>query len=157
MWWLWAQLDPFQYAITARTQNARSWQNVHRTKNIFLYFFIELKTYHPFFIILTNTTLSTSLILVVGSMRVMWTSQWALLTVEFLWFSDRASEHGIRGTEVRFLMGTQNFFFVSRLWQDEKHLSPVLYQAQILLSLLFYLQGIDYSTIIFSSVLRILI
>ena len=35
----------------------------------------------------------------------------------------------IRGSEVRFLMGTQNFFFVPRSWQDEKkniflYLSP---------------------------------
>ena len=109
-----------------------------------------------FFILFTNTTLSTLLILAVCRTRVMWTSQWTLLTVESLWLSDRASEHGIRGTEVRFLIGTQNFFFVSRLWQDEKHLSPVLYQAQNLVSFLFYLQGIDYS-IIFSLVLRILI
>ena len=41
-------LDPFQYAIAARTQNACSWQNAHKTKNIFLYFFTELKTYHLF-------------------------------------------------------------------------------------------------------------
>ena len=49
MWCLWAQLDPFQHAITARTQNARSWQNAQKTKNIFLYFFTELKTYHLFY------------------------------------------------------------------------------------------------------------
>ena len=29
----------------------------------------------------------------------------------------------IRWSEVRFLMGTQNFFFVPRSWQNEKHLS----------------------------------
>ena len=34
-----------------------------------------------------------------------------------------ASERGIRCSEVRFLMGTQNIFFVPRSWQDEKHLS----------------------------------
>ena len=32
-------------------------------------------------------------------------------------------EHGIRRSEVRFLMRTRNFFFVIRSWQDEKHLS----------------------------------
>ena len=29
----------------------------------------------------------------------------------------------VRRSEVRFLMGTPNFFFVPRPWQDEKHLS----------------------------------
>ena len=41
----------------------------------------------------------------------------------------RASERGIRRSEVRFLTGTQNFFFVPRLWQNEKHLSLFLYRA----------------------------
>ena len=43
--------------------------------------------------------------------------------VQSLWLSGRASECEIRGSEVRFLMGTQNFFFVPRSWQDRKHLS----------------------------------
>ena len=34
--------------------------------------------------------------------------------VDYLWLSDRASERGIRRSEVRFLMGIQNFFFVPR-------------------------------------------
>ena len=34
--------------------------------------------------------------------------------VESLWLSGRASEHGIRMSEVRFPMGTQNLFFVPR-------------------------------------------
>ena len=34
--------------------------------------------------------------------------------------SGRALERGIRRSEVRFLMGTQNFFFVPRSWQYEK-------------------------------------
>ena len=42
--------------------------------------------------------------------------------VESLWLSGRASEHGIRMSEVRFPMGTQNLFFISRSWQDKKHL-----------------------------------
>ena len=43
--------------------------------------------------------------------------------VESLWFSGRASERGIRRSEVRFQKGTQNFFLVPRSRQDEKHLS----------------------------------
>ena len=31
----------------------------------------------------------------------------------------RSAECGMRRSEVRFLMGTQNFFFVPRSWQDE--------------------------------------
>ena len=42
------------------------------------------------------------------------------LTVESLWLSGRASERGIRRSEVRFLMRTQNFLSVPRSWQDEK-------------------------------------
>ena len=34
----------------------------------------------------------------------------------------RNSEHKTRMNEVRFLIGTQNFFFVPRQWQDEKQL-----------------------------------
>ena len=36
------------------------------------------------------------------------------LNVESLWLSGRASERGIRKSEVRFFMGTQNVFFVPR-------------------------------------------
>ena len=43
----------------------------------------------------------------------------------------RASERGIRRSEVRFPTGTQNFFFVPRLWQNEKHLSLFLYRKLI--------------------------
>ena len=46
------------------------------------------------------------------------------------WLSGAASECGIRRSEVRFLMGTQKFFFVLRLWRDEKHLSLFLYWSQ---------------------------
>ena len=34
----------------------------------------------------------------------------ALLTIGSVWLSSRASERGIRRSEIRFLMGTQNFF-----------------------------------------------
>ena len=39
--------------------------------------------------------------------------------------------------KVGFLMGTQNFFFVPRLWQDEKTSFLILHWAQNLPSLLF--------------------
>ena len=58
-------------------------------------------------------------------------------SLESLWLSGRASECGILRSEVWFLMGTQNFFFVPSSWQDKKHLSLFLYRAQNLLSLLF--------------------
>ena len=45
------------------------------------------------------------------------------LTIESLWLSGGAPERGIRRSGVRFLMGTQNFFFVLRSWQDETKLS----------------------------------
>ena len=41
-------------------------------------------------------------------------------SLENLWLSGRASECRILRSEVRFLMGTQNFFFVPRSWRDEK-------------------------------------
>ena len=50
-------------------------------------------------------------------------------------------ERRIWRSEVQFLMGTQNFFFVTRLWQDQKHLSLFLHWAQNLPSLLFFLQA----------------
>ena len=39
------------------------------------------------------------------------------------WLSGNASERRIRTSEVRILLGTQNFFYASRSWQDEKHIS----------------------------------
>ena len=53
--------------------------------------------------------------------------------VESLWFSGRASERGIRRSEVRFQKGTQNFFFVPRSRQDEKHLSQNLLSLSIII------------------------
>ena len=47
-------LDPFQYVIAARTQNACLWQIAQKAKNIFFYFFTELKTYHFFYPIYKN-------------------------------------------------------------------------------------------------------
>ena len=44
------------------------------------------------------------------------TPRWARSTTKFIW---HASEDGIRRYEVRFLMGTQSFFFVPRSWQDK--------------------------------------
>ena len=48
------------------------------------------------------------------------------LTVESLWLSGRASERGIRRSEVRFLMRTLYFLSVPRSWQDEKNI--ILYK-----------------------------
>ena len=53
--------------------------------------------------------------------------------VESLWFSGRASERGIRRSEVRFQKGTQNFFFVPRSRQDEKHLSQNFLSLSIII------------------------
>ena len=62
------------------------------------------------------------------------------LSVESLWLSGRASERGIRTSEVRFLMRNQNLFFVPRSRHNEIHLSPFLYLAQnegLIIPLLF--------------------
>ena len=56
-----------------------------------------------------------------------------------MWLSGRASERGIYGSEVRFLMKTQNLFSVPRSLEDEKHLSLFLNQAPISPSFLFHL------------------
>ena len=42
-------------------------------------------------------------------------------SVESLWLSGRASERGIRRSEVRFLMGTQNFFLCPTLVTRRKN------------------------------------
>lgn len=41
-----------------------------------------------------------------------WTSLQTLLTVKSIWLNGRASEKGIRSSEVRFLMRSKNIFFV---------------------------------------------
>ena len=48
-----------------------------------------------------------------------------------VWLSNRASERGIRRSEVRFLTGTWNLFFVPRSWQDEKYISLILHKFLI--------------------------
>ena len=96
--------------------------------SLFLYWAQKLTI---FFILFTNMMLSTSLILAVCRTQChIWTSKWALHSIESLWLSVRASECGIQRSEVQFLVRTHNFFFVSCLWQDEKHLSLYLYPAQ---------------------------
>ena len=60
-----------------------------------------------------------------------WSSWWASLAVESLWLSDRASESGIQWSEVRFLMGTKNLFFVPRWWQDKRHFSISLPSSKL--------------------------
>ena len=62
-------------------------------------------------------------------------SQWPLLTIESLWLIGKASEQGIWRSEVQFLVGTQNSFFVPHSWKDQKHLSLFLY-SKLLPSLL---------------------
>ena len=57
-----------------------------------------------------------------------WTLQSIWLTIESLWLSGRACKCGIWRSEVQFLLGTQNFFFVQGSWQDEEHLSLFLAQ-----------------------------
>ena len=76
-----------------------------------------------------------------------------LVTTESLWLSGRAMDCGIRRSEVWFLMGTQNFFFAPYSWQEEKHLSPFLFWAQNLPSLLFYLLLVcsQYTTLLITS------
>ena len=63
-----------------------------------------------------------------------------MLTIESLWLSGRALKCGISRSEVQFLMGTQNVFFVPRLCQDEKYISLFLYKTQNWPSFLFYFQ-----------------
>ena len=127
------------------TQNSffvpRLWQD---EKNIFVYFFTELKTYHLPNFFSTNITPSTLLILAVFRTRVRWTSQLTSLTVASLWLSGRASERGIRWFEVRFLMGTQNVFLVPRSWQDQITIFISLPSSKLTISLIsniYYLRS----------------
>ena len=59
---------------------------------------------------------------------------------ESLWLSGRTLEREIRRSEVRFLMGTQNFFLSHARDELITHLSLFLSRAQNLPSPLFYLQ-----------------
>ena len=72
-----------------------------------------------------------------GTKKKFWVTLYRAQNLSSLWLSGRASERGILKSEVRFLMGTQNFFFVPRSRQNEKHLSLFLNRAQNLPSLLF--------------------
>ena len=72
-----------------------------------------------------------------GTKKKFWVTLYRAQNLPSLWLSGRASERGIRRSEVWFPMGTQNFFFVPRSQQNEKHLSLFLNRAQNLPSLLF--------------------
>ena len=63
--------------------------------------------------------------------------------VESLWFSGRASECGIRRSEVRFQKGTQNFFLVPRSRQDEKHLSQNFLSLLIIIIIIIIMTLLD--------------
>ena len=67
--------------------------------------------------------------------------------VESLWFSGRASERGIRRSEVRFQKGTQNFFFVPRSRQDEKHLSQNFLSLSIIIIIIIIIMTLLDNTI----------
>ena len=67
--------------------------------------------------------------------------------VESLWFSGRASERGIRRSEVRFQKGTQNFFFVPRSRQDEKHLSQNFLSLLIIIIIIIIIMTLLDNTI----------
>ena len=136
------------------TQNLLSSTLVTRQKNIFLYFFTELKTYHLSYFYLQTLRY-----------RHCWSWQYAghvsyelrnrPRSPQSLWLSGRASERGIRRSEVRFLMETQNFILVPRSWQDEKtYLSLFLYRAQNLPSLLILSTNIMLSTLLILAVYR---
>ena len=102
------------------------------TKSVFLY---RAQNLPSLFILFTNMTLSTLPILTVCRTGIM---NFVIDLGHWRICSGRASECGNRRSDVRFLIGTQNFIFVPRSWQDEKHLSLFLYRAQNLPSLLFY-------------------
>ena len=57
--------------------------------------------------------------------------------------SSRASEHGIQGSEVRFLVRTQSFSSSHARDKMKKHLSLSLYRAQNLTISLFLLTKYD--------------
>ena len=67
--------------------------------------------------------------------------------VESLWFSGRASECGIRRSEVRFQKGTQNFFLVPRSRQDEKHLSQNFLSLLIIIIIIIIIMTLLDNTI----------
>ena len=82
---------------------------------------LSSKTYHLLYAIYKHDAINITDPCSMQDTCHIWTSKWALHSIESLWLSVRASECGIRRSEVKFLMRTQNFFFVSCLWQDEKY------------------------------------
>ena len=98
---------------------------VTRCKNIFFYFFTKLNTYHLSYYIhkygaidiadpssIQDACHMNFVVDFIGTVE--------SLTVESPWLSSRATKRGIWRSEIRFLMGTQNFSFVPRSWQDAK-------------------------------------
>ena len=70
-----------------------------------------------------------------------WTSSWTLLIIESLWLSGRTSECRIWWSEVQFLIGAQNFFFVPCLYKMKKtSFSVALPSSKTYHLFLFYLQ-----------------
>ena len=65
------------------------------------------------------------------------TSDLWICTLMLYLYQWQSSGAQIQRSEVRFLMGTQNFFFVPRSWQDENTSFLILHRAQNLPSLLF--------------------
>ena len=59
------------------------------------------------------------------------------LTVMLYLYQWQSNGAQIQRSEVRFLMGTQNFFFVPRSWRNENTSFLILHRAQNLPSLLF--------------------
>ena len=69
-----------------------------KTIKIFLHIFTELKTYYLSYSIYKKWRYD-------DTMRVIWTLQWALLAIESLWLSGRASGRGPEGLRFDFLWG----------------------------------------------------
>ena len=85
-----------------------------KTKNICLYFFYRAQNLPSFLFCLENMPLSTLLMLAASRTRVIYelcNEPIPWLTMESLWLSGRAAERGFQRSEVRFLMGNQNFSF----------------------------------------------
>ena len=75
-----------------------------------------------FLFYLQNMTLTTLLILAVCRTCVIWTSLWALLTIESLWLSGRASKRGIRRSEVRFPYRDSDYYLCPTLVTKRKNI-----------------------------------
>ena len=75
-----------------------------------------------------------------------------IVTMESLWFSGRASERGIGRSEVRFLIGTQNFFSLSHARDKTKNTFLYFFTEQNLPSLLLLSTSIALSTLLILAV-----